>query len=224
MTKILIVDDEESIRRVLRLNLASKGFEILECANGTDAVKLAKDARPQLIVLDLGLPDLNGAEVLKRIRQWSKVPIVVLTASDEEAVKVALLESGADDYITKPFSPLELVARINVALRHHKDDVADTPVFVSAGLRIDLPNKSIEHDGQPVRLTATEFQLLASLVKNAGQVVTQDVLLREVWGPTASENSHYLRIYVGALRKKLEANPGSPRHILTEPGVGYRIV
>ena len=228
MTKILIADDEESIRRVLKLNLESKGFEVEQCALGNDVVRImrskAPDQRPSLIVLDLGLPDINGAEVLREIRKWSKIPIIVLTASDEETLKVALLEDGADDYMTKPFSPLELLARINVALRHHKGDVSDAPVFESAGLRVDLPNKSIQLNGQPIRLTTTEFSLLTILIKNAGQVVGQEILLREVWGANATENSHYLRIYIGALRKKLELNPGSPQHILTEPGVGYRIV
>lgn len=228
MTKILVVDDEKSIRRVLRLNLESKGFEVIESALGADALRMIRsaspDQRPNLVVLDLGLPDINGSEVLREIRKWSKIPIVVLTASDEESLKVALLEDGADDYITKPFSPLELLARINVALRHHKGDVSDAPVFESAELRVDLPNKSIQLNGQPIHLTTTEFSLLTVLIKNAGQVVGQEALLREVWGPGAIENAHYLRIYVGSLRKKLELNPSTPRHILTEPGVGYRII
>lgn len=228
MTKILIADDEESIRRVLKLNLESKGFYVDQCALGAEVLNLvrasAPDRRPNLIVLDLGLPDINGSEVLKEIRKWSKIPIIVLTATDEESIKVALLEAGADDYITKPFSPLELIARINVALRHHKGDVSDAPIFESNGLRVDLPNKSIHLNGQPVHLTATEFSLLTVLIKNAGQVVVQEVLLREVWGANATENSHYLRIYIGALRKKLELNPSSPQHIITEPAVGYRIV
>ena len=224
MIKILVVDDEDSIRQTLRLNLVPRGFQVLEAATGGEALKQIKDGKPQLIVLDLGLPDMSGIDVLKEVRTWSKIPIIVLTVTDDESTKVSLLDCGADDFMTKPFSPLELAARINVALRHHKDEVLVNPVFVSGPLAIDLQKKRVEVGGTVVRLSATEFLLLATLVKNAGQVISQEQILREVWGMHAIEQRHYLRIYVGQLRKKLEADPSAPAHILTEPGVGYRIV
>lgn len=196
MIKLLIVDDEKSIRQILRLNLEPRGYQVLEAASGSQALKLIQDEKPQLVVLDLGLPDMSGMDVLKEVRSWSKIPIIVLTVTDDEATKVSLLDCGADDFMTKPFSPLA----------------------------IDLQKKRVEVSGTVVRLSATEFALLATLVKNAGQVIAQEQILREVWGMHAIEHRHYLRIYVGQLRKKLEADPSAPAHILTEPGVGYRIV
>lgn len=224
MNRILIIEDEESIRRVLRLNLEGRSFEVAEAATAAEGLKKIGVFKPGIVILDLGLPDRNGLDVLKEIREWSNVPIIILTVSDDEKTKVALLESGADDYITKPFGPLELMARIHVALRHRGAEVDSTPVFESGNVKIDIPSKSVVKEGQAVHLTATEMNLLKALIRGGGQVVHQDQLLQEVWGANALDNPHYLRIYIGQLRKKLEMNPSTPQHILTEPGVGYRIV
>lgn len=223
MQQILVIDDESSIRRVLRLNLESHGFSVLEAASGAQALERIRESRPNVVVLDLGLPDQSGISVLKEIRSWSKVPIIVLTVRDEESAKVSLLESGADDYITKPFSVPEFVARVKVCLRNHPEDGAASPTFESGDLKIDLLEHKVFLAGKEVRLTVTEFNFLKILVKHAGRVVPQETILNEVWGKSAVENTHYLRIYVGQLRKKLEVDPSKPRHILTEPGIGYRI-
>ncbi len=224
MTKVLIVDDEESIRRVLKMNLEAKNYEVAEAASASDGLVKLAAFKPNIVILDLGLPDKNGFEVLREIREWSKVPIIILTVDDDENTKVRLLEAGADDYVTKPFGPLELLARIHVALRHRGADSDSTPVFESSNLRIDIRSRSVLKSGEAVHLTVTEMNLLKRLVRGGGQVVHQDQLLKEIWGPNALDNPHYLRIYIGQLRKKLEANPSAPEHILTEPGVGYRIV
>lgn len=221
--KILIIDDESSIRRILRLGLESQGFEIAEAASGPEGLKKAKTFKPRIVVLDLGLPGMTGAEVLKELRDWSSVPVIVLTVTDDEAVKVDLLNAGADDYVTKPFGMAELLARISVALRHSALEEAN-PKFTSGELEIDLTKRIVMLRGKPVKFTATEFSFLKLLVKHAGRVVTQEHLLNEIWGPNAKENTHYLRIYAAQLRKKIEANPASPEHLLTEPGVGYRLV
>ncbi len=224
MTKILIVDDEPSILRTLRFSLEPQGFHVEEAANGTEALEVAKRFRPQLIILDLGLPDLDGLEVLKAFRIWTSVPVIVLTANDDEQTKVTLLEMGADDYVTKPFSARELLARMNVALRHHRNDEADSPTFQSGELKINLLERRVEVALKIVKLTTTEFQIVAELVRARGQVVSQEHLLKSVWGVNAVQNPHYLRIYMGHIRKKLEADSSLPKHFLTEPGVGYRLV
>jgi len=224
MRQVLVIDDEDSIRRILKLNLEPNGFRVLEASSGAEGIELIKLQRPHLIILDLGLPDREGLDILKEIRTWSKVPIIVLTVRDEEAAKVCLLESGADDYMTKPFSVPELIARIKNSLRHHPEDGAASPVFDSRDLKIDLIDRKVFVGNEEVRLTVTEFNILRLLVRHAGRVVSQETILSEIWGRNASENSHYLRIYIGFLRKKLEREPSKPRHILTEPGIGYRIV
>lgn len=224
MKQVLVIDDESSIRTILKLNLESHGFSVLEAASGAQGIERVRESRPNVIVLDLGLPDRAGMAVLKEIRSWSNVPIIVLTVRDEESTKVSLLESGADDYMTKPFSVPELVARVKVCLRNHPEDGAASPIFESGDLKIDLVDHKVFLAGKEIRLTVTEFNFLRMLVKHAGRVVPQESILNEVWGKSAVENSHYLRIYVGQLRKKLENNPSKPRHILTEPGIGYRIV
>jgi two-component system KDP operon response regulator KdpE len=224
MQQVLVIDDESSIRRILRLNLESQGFQVTEAASGAEAIERVREDRPHVIILDLGLPDRPGISVLKEIRTWSKVPIIVLTVSDEESAKVSLLDSGADDYMTKPFSAPELVARIKVCLRHHPEDGAASPVFESGDLKVDLIDHKVFLGGSEVRCSVTEFNFLRILIRNAGRVVSQDAILTEVWGRNAIENTHYLRIYVGQIRKKIECEPSKPRHILTEPGVGYRIV
>ncbi len=224
MQQILLIDDESSIRTVLKLNLELHGFSVLEAASGAKALELVQEHRPNVIVLDLGLPDRSGISVLNEIRSWSNVPIIVLTVRDEESTKVSLLESGADDYMTKPFSVPELVARVRVSLRNHPEGGAASPTFESGDLRIDLVDQKVFLADAEIRLTVTEFNFLRMLVKHAGRVVSQETILNEVWGKSAVENTHYLRIYVGQLRKKLETDPSKPRHILTEPGIGYRIV
>lgn len=223
MQQVLVIDDESSIRRILKLNLESHGFKVVEAVSGEDGIACVREHRPHVIVLDLGLPDRPGLSVLKEIRQWSKVPIIVLTVRDEEAQKVSLLDAGADDYMTKPFSVPELIARIKVSLRHSPDGTA-SPLFESDDLKVDLADHKVFIGGEEIHLTVTEFNFLRILIRHAGRVVSQETILSEVWGPNALENGHYLRIYVGQLRKKIEKEPATPRHILTEPGVGYRIV
>ncbi|WP_410512279.1 response regulator [Paenibacillus sp. BR2-3] len=222
--RILIIDDEPQIRKLLKLTLKAHHFEINESSTGEDGAYQASIAHPDLIVLDLGLPDISGMEVLRRIREWSRVPIIVLTAKDREEDKIVALDSGADDYVTKPFGMGELVARIRVALRHVAKS-ANEPILQFGNLMIDLAQRSVELDGNRVKLTPTEYDLLKILASNAGKVITQRQLLQEVWGGHHYESdSHYLRIYIGHLRKKLEEEPTRPKFIVTEPGIGYRFL
>lgn len=221
--RVLLIDDEKAIREVLRIHLKSEGYLTDEGITGELGLEKVKMFHPNLIILDLGLPDQSGLDVLKQIRMWSKVPVIVLTVNDDEKMKVKLLDDGADDYLTKPFSPAELMARVRVALRHY-NNLEATPVFESGDLRVDLSSRKVEVDNQEVKLTKTEFELLIRLVRDAGKVVAQAKLLKEIWGSLAQEESHYLRIYIKQLRKKIEKNPSEPKHILTEPGVGYRII
>jgi two-component system, OmpR family, KDP operon response regulator KdpE len=221
--RILIIDDERAIRDVLKLHLKNQNYVIEESENGKTGLEKILTFHPHLIILDLGLPDINGYEVLKHLRSWSQVPVIVLTVHDEESVKVKILDAGADDYLTKPFGPSELMARVRVSLRHH-GLVEATPLFQSDDLKVDLSQRLVFVDEVQIKLTKTEFELLARLVRSQGKVVAQTLLLKEVWGALAQEESHYLRIYINQLRKKLEKNPSEPRHILTEPGVGYRLV
>lgn len=222
--RILIIEDEPQIRKLLRLSLQAHHFDIMEAETGEDGVYQASVVRPDLIVLDLGLPDMSGMEVLRRIQEWSKAPIIILTAKDREEDKIAALDSGADDYVTKPFSMGELIARIRVALRHVAKS-ENEPILHFGNLMIDLAQRAVELDGSRLKLTPTEYDLLKVLASNAGKVITQRQLLQEVWGGHQYEsNSHYLRIYIGHLRKKLEEDPTRPKFILTEPGIGYRFL
>lgn len=222
--KILIIDDETSIRTLLRVTLRSNGFETEEAGTAGDGVRKAADWMPDLIILDLGLPDADQYEVLDRLRDWSTVPIIVLTVHDRETEKVWALDHGADDYVTKPFSMSELLARVRASLRRAAHD-SNEPVLHLGPLTVDLVHRLVERDGQTVRLTPIEYDLLRVLGLNAGRVVTQRQLLEQVWGSMVDEgNSHYLRVYVGHLRKKIEVDPAKPELILTEPGVGYRLV
>ncbi|MEQ1877571.1 MAG: response regulator [Bdellovibrionia bacterium] len=223
MSRILVVDDEPAIRNLLKVSLEAHKFEIALAENGANGLKLAAEFHPHLVILDLGLPDMNGLEVLKKLREWTTIPVLILTVSDDEPTKVRLLDAGADDYLSKPFGTPELLARIRVGLRHH-NSVEATPIFRSGTIEVDLNSRSVKVGDQPVKLTSTEFELLKALVRNHGKVVHQDQLLKEVWGPGAAEQSHYLRIYIGQLRKKLESNPAQPQHLITEPGIGYRII
>ncbi len=222
--KILIIDDESPIRKLLHVTLEAHGYFITEAANGKEGILQSTIVRPDLIILDLGLPDMDGTNALSQIREWYTGPILVLTVRDDELGKVFALDHGADDYITKPFGMSELMARIRVALRHvaHQQN---EPVISVGSLTIDLARRFVEQKGQPIRLTPIEYDLLKALITNAGRVMTHRQLLKEVWGEQNYETAgHYLRVYVGHLRKKIEDDPTRPKLIITEPGVGYRLV
>ncbi|AZN39612.1 response regulator [Paenibacillus albus] len=222
--RILVIDDEPQIVKLLRVTLQAHHFEVHEAVNGETGVYQASIVHPDLIVLDLGLPDISGMDVLRRVREWSRVPIIVLTAKEREDDKIAALDSGADDYMTKPFGMGELLARIRVALRHVASS-ANEPILQLGGLKLDLAQRLVELDGNRVKLTPTEYDLLKVLASNAGKVITQRQLLQQVWGGHHHESdSHYLRIYIGHLRKKLEEDPTRPKFIETEPGIGYRFM
>lgn len=219
--KILVIDDEKSIRKLLDMSLTTAGYNVSLAKTGKDGLLQLNSFRPDIIILDLGLPDLPGVEVMKKIRERTTTPVLVLTVKNTDTDKVALLDAGADDYLTKPFSLDELTARIRVALRHSLN-LKEEPVYRSGPLQIDFNARTVEIDNEPLKLTNTEFDLLKQLVQNVGKIVTQKQLLKEVWGPAAVEQSHYLRIYFSQLRKKLE-NFSLANIIVTEPGVGYRL-
>lgn len=221
--RILIIDDEKAIRRLLKISLEAEKYTLLEASEGKEGLVVASTQRPDLIILDLGLPDIDGLAVLKGLREWSTIPIIVLTVKDSDIDKVALLDAGADDYLTKPFSVPELLARIRAALRHAQPSEMQ-PVFRSGDLEVDLSSRTVSLLGSPVKLTATEYSILRLLVHHAGRAITQGHLLKEIWGPHATEQTQYLRVYIGQLRKKLEKDPSRPVLILTEPGVGYRLI
>jgi two-component system KDP operon response regulator KdpE len=221
--RVLIVDDEPQIRRFLRTSLSAHGYRVIEAAGGQEAMTLLATERPELVLLDLGLPDIDGLEVIRRLREWSMVPIIVVSVRGREAEKIEALDCGADDYVTKPFGMGELLARMRTALRHRLQAEVDEPVFRSAGLSVDLVRRLVTIDGQEVKLTPKEYDLLRILVTHAGKVITHRQLLREVWGPASVHETHYLRVYIGQLRQKLEPDPTQPRYLLTEPGVGYRL-
>jgi two-component system KDP operon response regulator KdpE len=220
-----IIEDDPQIRRFLRTGLHAHGFEIHESDSGTSGLVMAGTRKPDLLILDLGLPDMEGIDVVRALREWTPVPIIILSARDLESDKVAALDAGADDYLTKPFGVDELLARIRVALRHASrvSQTDSEQVYTSHGLKVDLATRSVSRDGQEVHLTPIEYRLLALLVTHAGKVLTQRQLLTQVWGPSYVEHSHYVRIYMGALRHKLERDPAQPQLLLTEAGVGYRL-
>jgi two-component system, OmpR family, KDP operon response regulator KdpE len=217
--KVLLVDDDATLRQTLGIGLRAAGHEVLVAGDGRTALQSADEDRPDVIVLDLGLPDLSGFDVLRRVRAWSTVPVVVLSARAESAEKVEALDLGADDYVTKPFGMEELLARVRAAARRAGSDV---PVLTTGDLVIDLPARRVSRRGEVVRLTPTEWGLLEMLVRTPGRLVSQQDLLHEVWGPAYGRETNYLRVYVGGLRKKLEDDPSAPRHLITEPGMGYR--
>jgi two-component system, OmpR family, KDP operon response regulator KdpE len=217
--KVLLVDDDDTLRQTLGIGLRAAGHEVLVAGDGRTALQSADEDRPDVIVLDLGLPDLSGFDVLRRVRAWSTVPVVVLSARAESAEKVEALDLGADDYVTKPFGMEELLARVRAAARRAGSDV---PVLTTGDLVIDLPARRVTKGGEVVRLTPTEWGLLEMLVRTPGRLVSQQDLLHEVWGPAYGRETNYLRVYVGGLRKKLEDDPSAPRHLITEPGMGYR--
>ena len=217
--KVLVVDDDATLRSTLAIGLRAADHEVLIAADGRTALQALREDRPDVVVLDLGLPDLSGIEVLRRLRAWSTTPVVVLSARAESNEKVEALDLGADDYVTKPFGMDELLARIRAAARRAGSDV---PVLEAGDLVIDLPARRVTRSGEVVRLTPTEWGLLEMLVRTPGRLVAQRDLLHEVWGPAYDKETNYLRVYVGALRKKLEDDPSAPRHLITEPGMGYR--
>ena len=224
LKKVLIVDDELSVCRFLRAALEAHHYEVREEHDGRQGIQAAIDFRPDIVILDLGLPDMPGEAVLEKIRSWSRVPVLVLTAVDADEAKVKVLDAGADDYLTKPFSVPELLARLRVALRHSFATDQGGNIFVSGPLSVDLEGRIVKVEGQIVRLTATEHDILRVLIKNAGKVVTHRTLLREIWGPNSIEHTQYLRVYVGQLRKKIHLSDSVPEIIVTEPGIGYRLV
>ena len=221
--RILAVDDEAAIRRFLRSGLMAQGYEVLEADTGEAAVDAVTKQRPDLVVLDLGLPDIDGLEVLRRIRHASQVPVIVLSVRNDEKGKVEALDLGADDYVTKPFGMEELTARVRTALRHRLQAQGTAALFRTGDLAVDLVRRMVSIDGHAVRLSAKEYDLLRLLVMHAGKVLTHQFLLRELWGRNTLEDVQYLRVYVRSLRQKLREDPAQPRFILTETGVGYRL-
>ena len=219
--KILVVDDERPIRRFLNASLGNH-YKILEAENGNDAIKMAALDHPELIILDLGLPDMDGTEVTRQLREWTDVPIIIISVRDHEQDKVAALDAGADDYLAKPFGASELSARIRVALRHSHKPEEEAAVFQHDDLLIDLMKREVRVNDNPISLTPTEYSILRTLVNHAGRVLTHRQLIKEVWGGNYESNAHLLRVNVSNLRRKIETNPFQPRHIVTEPGVGYR--
>jgi len=222
---ILIIEDELPIRRFLHAALTASDYRWIEAGTAGEGLAQAALRQPDLVILDLGLPDMDGLEVIRQLRGWSAIPIIVLSARQQEGDKVLALDAGADDYLTKPFGVAELLARLRVALRHasRSASAADSPVFEVGDLHVDLALRQVFVAGAEVHLTPIEFKLLATLVQHAGKVLTHRQLLREVWGPGYAEESHYLRVFVAQLRRKIEADPARPRYLITEPGVGYRL-
>jgi two-component system KDP operon response regulator KdpE len=220
--KVLAVDDEPQILRAIRTSLTARGHEVVTAPNGETALDLLVDGGVDLVVLDLGLPGIDGVEVIKRLRGWSAVPVVVLSVRDAQSDKVAALDAGADDYVTKPFGMDELLARLRAVLRRTGASDPTPPVIKAGDLEIDLAKHVVSRQGAPIHLTPTEFALLQQFVTNPGKLLTHRWLLQKVWGDAYRDESHYLRVYVAGLRKKLESTPSSPSLILTEPGVGYR--
>jgi two-component system, OmpR family, KDP operon response regulator KdpE len=220
---VLVVEDEPPIRRLLRSGLVADQYSVVEAGDAAEAMRILAANKPDLVVLDLGLPDKDGLEVIDSIRKVSSVPIVVLSVRGDERTKVAALDRGADDYVTKPFSMGELTARLRAALRHTFQAHGETPAFVSGDLTVDLVRRRVTRGGQEVKLSPKEFELLRHLVMHPGKVLTHQQLLREVWGPAQADETQYLRIFIRGLRQKLEPDPTRPTHILTELGVGYRL-
>ena len=222
--RVLVVEDDREIRALVQSALALEGFEVQTAVSLSEAQALVQHSPPALIVLDLGLPDGEGLQLVQEVRRQSSLPIVVISARHQEAQKIALLDAGADDYLSKPFSVAELLARMRVALRHRGTALAPAvTTHALDDLRVDLGTRSVTRAGEPVHLTPTEYELLACLVRSAGRVLTHRQLLAEVWGPEYTEHTHYLRLYMAQLRAKIERNPAEPRHLLTETGVGYRL-
>lgn len=220
---LIVIEDEDQIRRFLRTTLAAEGYHIIEAETGRQGLSEAGGCKPDLIILDLGLPDMDGIDVIKQLRSWSALPIIILSARSQESDKISALDAGADDYLVKPFSAGELLARIRVALRRNNVTSESESVFVLDELKVDLELRRVSVADVQIHLTPIEYRLLSVMIKHAGKVLTHRLLLKEVWGPNYVERAHYLRIYMGALRHKLEKDPARPRFLLTEVGVGYRL-
>jgi two-component system, OmpR family, KDP operon response regulator KdpE len=222
---VLVIEDEPQMRRFLRATLENHEYRMIDAPTAQQALAEASTRSPDIVLLDLGLPDIDGIEVLERLREWTQVPVIVVSARDQEEQKIRALDAGADDYLTKPFGAGELLARIRVALRHadRKKDGADEPVFKVGDLEVDFAKRLVFVAGRAVHLTPTEYKLLTVLLRSGGKVVTHRHLLKEVWGMAFAEHTHYLRVFMAQLRHKLETDPARPRYLLTEPGVGYRV-
>jgi two-component system KDP operon response regulator KdpE len=220
--RVLVVDDEQAIRRFLRVTLTSQAYTVIEAASGQEALSVAAAQKPDIIILDLGLPDIDGVEVTRLLRQWTQIPIIILSVRGSEKDKIAALDAGADDYLTKPFGVGELLARLRAALRRTVQE-ANEPVFITSGLKVDLAARLVSVSGHEVQLTPNEYELLRVLVTHAGKVLTHHHLLREVWGVEYGEEFHMLHVNISNLRRKIEPDPARPQLIITEPGVGYRL-
>jgi len=220
---VLIIDDEPQIRRLLRISLEANGYRVFDAVTGSDAIAQAAQRRPDVVLLDLGLPDFDGLEVLKRLREWSRVPVIILSVRDREDDKVTALDAGADDYVTKPFNSAELLARLRAVLRHAQPQGADA-IFRNGELEVDMSARVVRKHGQEIKLTPIEYSLLRLFVTHAGKVLTHHLLLTEIWGPKAVSQTHYLRVHIAHLRDKIETNPARPEMLITESGVGYRLL
>ena len=225
MTKpvVLVIDDEVQIRRLLQLTLESDGYKVLKAETGEEGVRRAAMDRPELVLLDLGLPDIDGTAVLKRLREWATFPVIILSVRNSEREIIACLDAGADDYLVKPYRSGELLARVRTAIRHRPSTQTES-VFRTGDLEVDLAARTVKKSGAPVKLTVTEYNLLSLFVRNAGRVLTHRYILEQIWGPTFVEETEYTRVYVGRLRKKIEQDPATPKLLLTESGIGYRLV
>jgi two-component system KDP operon response regulator KdpE len=222
--RVLVVDDEPQIQRVLRPSLTASGYEVLEAATGREALATVSANSPDLVILDLGLPDMDGKEVLRKLRILTRTPVIVLSARDRESEKIAALDLGADDYVEKPFAMGELLARMRTALRHSQDVALESECTVANGLTVNVQKRMVTKRGAPVKLTPKEFDLLAYLARHAGRPLTHREILKTVWGPAHQNDSQYLRVFIGQLRAKIEDNAATPKIITTEPGVGYRFI
>lgn len=222
--RILVIDDELQIRRFLRVVLEANGYSIIEASTGKEGVYKTTTEHPDIIILDLGLPDMDGQAVLRTVREWSAIPIIVLSVRDDEKEKVEALESGADDYVTKPFGVNELIARLHVSLRHSQKPEEEIREFRNGNLYVDVVNRIVKNADKQVNLTSTEYSILMQFIKNAGKVLTHRHLIKEIWGPYRSDETQTLRVHMAQLRKKLEIDPGKPRLLITESGVGYRML
>ncbi|MBA4371283.1 MAG: DNA-binding response regulator [Thermodesulfovibrio sp.] len=222
---VLLIEDEPQMRRFLKITLQGHGYRLIEAQSGQEGLNEAATRNPDIVLLDLGLPDIDGIEVTKRLREWSHVPVIVISAREQENDKIRALDAGADDYLTKPFGAGELMARIRVALRHlsRQQTGGDEPVFVLANLKVDFSKRQVFIDEKEVHVTPIEYKLLATLIRHAGKVITHSQLMKEVWGPGYADQTHYLRIYMAQIRHKLEADPARPRFFINEPGIGYRL-
>ncbi|MCX6122411.1 MAG: response regulator [Ignavibacteriales bacterium] len=222
LPKILVIDDEVQMRRLLQLTLEPNSYNLKFASKGNDGIVMAGSERPELIILDLGLPDIDGLAVLKKIREWATIPIIILSVRNDESDIISCLDAGADDYLIKPFRTGELIARVRTALRH-RPKIQDKELFTSHNLTVDLTTRLVKKGNDVVKLTATEYSLLTLFVRNAGRVLTHKYILEQVWGPTYAEEAQYTRVYVGQLRKKIEDDPSNPKIIVTESGIGYRM-